>query len=250
MNLLLTNDDGIECKSFLQFAESIRKARPQDRLFVLAPHKNRSGISHALVGLHEDLEVLPKGPAAWSCSGSPADCVGVALMGGLSTLSKAPDGEIIMPDMVIAGINVGANLGTDLIFSGTAAAARHGALYGVPSVALSLCGHWNEEFYWDRAISYSIEHLDEYKALWEENYFINVNLPNSKEPYKDSIMTFPSIRRYTDSIGFVDETTCRLQWGEIVTTPEAGSDWDAIIKGKVSVSKIFLHPVSDNNRGT
>ncbi|MDR3276259.1 MAG: 5'/3'-nucleotidase SurE [Treponema sp.] len=241
MNIFLTNDDGIDSEAFLDFAEALRKGTDH-RIFVIAPDSNRSGVSHALTCLHKALSLRPRGKDTWSCSGSPADCASVATMGGLGDLSgQAP----FKPDLVLAGINAGANLGTDLIFSGTAAAARHAALYGIPSVALSLAGH-QRDFHWGNAIAYSLEHLEELAALWREDIFVNVNIPNTVEGPQGMVITFPSLRQYTDSITIhegAEGISCTLQWGDILTEAEEGSDWDAVSRNQVSVSPVFIHPV-------
>jgi 5'-nucleotidase len=246
MNIFLTNDDGIDSPGFLDFARALRSSRPGSvcRVFVIAPDANRSGISHALTALHGPLHLKKREEDTWSCSGSPADCAGIAIMGGLGELSGQ---EPFKPDLVIAGINAGANLGTDLLFSGTAAAARHAALYAIPGLALSLAGRWRDGLLWENAISYAVSRIDAWASLWRPDTFVNVNMPNSAEPPLGECITFPSIRQYTDSINFkTDEEglSCLVRWGDILTRPAEGSDGDAVEQGYVSVSSIYIHPLT------
>jgi 5'-nucleotidase len=129
MNILLTNDDGISSPGLLLLAEALRKNSPH-RIFVLAPDTDRSGYSHSIRFLWDPIKIASRGPDTWACSGSPADCVIMAMMGALP----------FKPDLVLSGINRGANLGTDLIDSGTAAAARQAGLGNIPGIAFSLAG--------------------------------------------------------------------------------------------------------------
>jgi 5'-nucleotidase len=125
MDILLTNDDGILCKGILKLAEALR-SRNEHTVRVLAPDSNRSGVSHGLTILGSPVKLLELEKDTWSCSGTPVDCVLAGVLGGL------PD---MKPDLVISGINQGANLGTDITYSGTAAAARPAAQMGVPAIA-------------------------------------------------------------------------------------------------------------------
>ncbi|MCL1991324.1 MAG: 5'/3'-nucleotidase SurE, partial [Spirochaetes bacterium] len=119
MRILLTNDDGIKSPGLFLLADALRSGG--HRVFVVAPDTERSGMSHSVTFFANPCKLRPLGEDTWSCSGTPADCVVVALNGGLPQLSLAGGAP---PDLVLSGINRGANLGTDVVYSGTAAAAR------------------------------------------------------------------------------------------------------------------------------
>src|SRR5262245_15532886 len=122
MRMLLTNDDGIEADGLRALLEA---ARPFGDAVVAAPAGPQSGVSHA-VTTGAAVRAEPRGPGRFAVAGSPADCVRVALS------RLAPDAG-----WVLSGINHGGNLGADVYYSGTVAAAREAALHGWPAVALS-----------------------------------------------------------------------------------------------------------------
>jgi 5'-nucleotidase len=240
MNILLTNDDGIDAEAFLDFAGVLR-SRTAHRVCVLAPDSNCSGISSALSLIHRQVRLALRAEDTWACSGTPVDCVCAGLLGGLP----------VKPDLVISGINNGPNVGTDLIYSGTAAAARQAALIGIPGIAVSLNGRPGT-FCWKQAIDYTVAALPELEALWTCDIFINVNIPNNPEGPLGTCITFPSIRRYNDSIAIRTDGDgslfCKIKEGNFYTEPESGSDWDALLRNYVSVSPVFLHPVVRRDR--
>ncbi|MDR2742764.1 MAG: 5'/3'-nucleotidase SurE [Treponema sp.] len=240
MNILLTNDDGIDGEAFLDFAGALRSGTPH-RVYVLAPDSNCSGVSSALSLIHRQVRLVQRAEDTWACTGTPVDCVCVGVLGGLP----------IKPDLVISGINAGANIGTDLIYSGTAAAARQAALIGIPGIAVSLNGNPGG-FYWKQAIDYTLAALPDLEALWTYDIFINVNIPNNPESPLGTCITFPSLRYYNDSIAIGTESDgslfCKIKEGNFYSEPESGSDWDALLRNYVSVSPVFLHPVVRRDR--
>src|SRR6476646_4555415 len=126
MRLLVTNDDGflaqgIECL--------IAAAEPLGEVTVVAPDREQSATSHSLT-LHHPLHPVRRGERRWQVDGTPTDCVMLAL-------------EALMPerpDFVLSGVNHGQNMGEDVLYSGTVAAAMEGLALGVPSVAISFAG--------------------------------------------------------------------------------------------------------------
>ncbi|MDR2517854.1 MAG: 5'/3'-nucleotidase SurE [Spirochaetaceae bacterium] len=233
MNILLTNDDGIDGEGLVSFAEGLRR-RAEHKVYVLAPDTNRSGVSQAISFLAGPLRLSERGERSWACSGTPADCVMLAVLGALP----------VKPDLVVSGINAGANIGTDILYSGTAAAARQAALYGIPAIALSLVG--KPPFYWKETVDFAVERLGWLAGLWRADTFINVNIPNA--PKTGGVATtFPSLRRYEDSLELFQSRDGRkyglVNFGDIITKPEAGSDGDAVARNLVSVSPVFIHPV-------
>lgn len=121
---LLVNDDGIHAPGLVALADSVRS---QGEITVIAPHEERSGMSQAIT-VSQPLR-LTKVDKGYMLDGTPADCVKMGLQG-----------LHIEPDFVLSGINHGANLGTDVLYSGTVAAALEGILNGITSMAVSLCG--------------------------------------------------------------------------------------------------------------
>ncbi|RPI58759.1 MAG: 5'/3'-nucleotidase SurE [Chloroflexi bacterium] len=139
-HILLTNDDGIQAPGLRALLEALR---PLGRLSVFAPDHNWSAAGHTKT-MHKPLRVarypfpdLEGGDVeAYTSTGAPSDCVALALLGLL------PD----RPDIVVSGINQGANLGHDVTYSGTVAAAIEAAIFGLPAVAISLDSYESQEF--------------------------------------------------------------------------------------------------------
>jgi 5'-nucleotidase len=161
-------------------------------------------------------------------------------------------GVPVTPDLILSGINAGPNLGTDLVYSGTAAAARQSALHGIPGIALSLAGMPPEVLLWDSAVSFAVEKLDELAGLWAEDTFLNVNIPNIPGRPLGMLTTCPAVRRYNDTLAFFTAPDgsgyCFVKGGAIITEPEPGSDCDAVSREYVSLSPVFIHPVVRRDR--
>jgi len=233
MKILITNDDGIDSPG-LQKLASLLRAGGKHKVFIIAPDTNRSGISNALSLISGPVKLLAAGEDAWSCSGFPGDCVLIGLREAI----------IERPDIVISGINRGANLGTDIIYSGTVAAARQASLSGIPSIALSLAG--NRPYNWDMAASWSAEHFEELLNFWKEGSFLNVNIPNSKGRPEGIETTWPAPRSYSDYLKLVTAVDgsqwCFLYGEEQLAGSEPGSDCNAISRNFVSISIIHNFP--------
>jgi 5'-nucleotidase len=271
MNILLTNDDGFDSPGILALAAALRENG--HRTTVFAPDRDRSGVSHSIsfLGRHP-LVLSPRGEDSWSCSGLPVDCVVTALLGAIP----------YRPDLILSGINRGANLGTDLLYSGTAAAARQGSLFGIPSIALSLAGdecledqsagkaagsaegkadgsvagkaegRRNPVYHWETAVRFFLSHLEELAAQWKTDTFINVNIPNSPRGPDGLAPAFPSRRLYHDSLEVMEapngDRYCFYHAGEVTVSAQAGSDRDLLSRNLAAVSSIWVHPVSGDPR--
>ena len=249
MRVLLTNDDGISSPGIFLLAEALREAG--HTVFVVAPALDRSGVSHSISFLSGPCKLTEIEKYTWACNGTPADCVIVSLLGGIPELCIIPNPEHMVedaapPDVIISGINRGANLGTDIVYSGTAAAARQGALCNIPSIALSLV-EGGPVWHWETAVIFIMEHLEEMLAYWKPGSFINVNLPNIPEISSSLVHAFPSFRYYNDRMDIFHAPDghryCFTRAGEISADPEQGSDWEAVTKKNVSISEIYIHPV-------
>ncbi|MDR2783242.1 MAG: 5'/3'-nucleotidase SurE, partial [Treponema sp.] len=185
MNILATNDDGIQCEGILRLIEMFRGQG--HHVLAVVPDRNRSGASHSIT-FGASLSLARIDDNTYTYGGSPVDCVLVAL---------TPGGLSYRPDMIISGINAGPNLGTDILYSGTAAAARQGSLYDIPSIAFSVYGA--APYCFEEAARWSAVHLEELSGLWRLDTFINVNYPNTSR-LSDYVVTYPLPRIYEDII--------------------------------------------------
>jgi len=123
-NILVSNDDGIHAPGLAALAAALETV---GEVYVVAPDRERSAVGHALT-LHRPLRVESLGACRFAVNGTPTDCVNLAILGILP----------VRPDVVVAGINSGSNLGDDVTYSGTVSAAMEGSLLGVPALAVSL----------------------------------------------------------------------------------------------------------------
>jgi 5'-nucleotidase len=163
MNLLLTNDDGIDAQGLEAL---LTAARTLGDPVVVAPAGPQSGVSHA-VTWHEGVRIEPRGDKRYAVHGTPADCTRLGL------LRLVPDAK-----WVLSGINHGANLGADVHYSGTVAAVREAVLHGWPGVAVSQYRQAGVAFDWKRAARWVIPVLTDLLAKpIEPGLFYNVNLP-------------------------------------------------------------------------
>ena len=132
MRILLSNDDGYFAPGLAALAEALSGL---GEIVVVAPEQNRSGASNSLT-LDRPLLLRKASSGFYFVNGTPTDCVHLAVTGMLDGL----------PDIIVSGINAGANMGDDTIYSGTVAAATEGFLLGIPSIAISLVGSENGHF--------------------------------------------------------------------------------------------------------
>jgi 5'-nucleotidase len=231
MRLLLTNDDGIRSDGIKALFDELSGSH---EVWVVAPEAEKSGGSHSIT-LHDALKIRSIRERQFSCRGTPADCVMIALLG------LVPGGV----DLVISGINLGPNLGTDILFSGTAAGARQGALMGVPSVALSV-GAYRAPFDFASAAAFAARNLDNFKTLGTDDHFLNINFPVTGTDSAETVITFPSRRIYRMELHTYDapdgDMYCFVG-GELPEAhPEEGSDCMVVSQGRISISPIHAHP--------
>ena len=131
MRILLANDDGFHATGLWPLYDALSEL---GEVWVCAPEREQSARSHALT-MHKPLRARERKPRCFAISGTPADCVYLGLHGLLPH----------RPDLVVSGVNRGANLGNDILYSGTVAAAMEGALHGLPAIAVSLHFDWTQE---------------------------------------------------------------------------------------------------------
>src|SRR5438045_5630280 len=163
MRILLSNDDGYFSPGLERLAADLA---PHAEITVVAPERDRSGASNSLT-LDRPLTVRRAPNGFLFVNGTPTDCVHLAVTGLLESL----------PDMVISGINLGANMGDDTIYSGTVAAAMEGYLLGIPSIALSLTDKAGANFATAGRVARDL--VERFKAApMREPVLLNVNIPD------------------------------------------------------------------------
>lgn len=163
MKILVSNDDGYLATGINVLTAALEQVAD---VVVIAPDRNRSAASNSLT-LSTPLRVSEFGPNRYKVDGTPSDCVHLALTGLL-------DYE---PDLVVSGINHGANLGDDVIYSGTVAAAMEGRFLGLPTIAVSLVGRKLQHF--DTAAAVAAELVQKIeRAPLASDVVLNVNVPN------------------------------------------------------------------------
>lgn len=191
MNLLISNDDGVFALGIRTLANTLAEAG--HHVTVVCPDRERSATGHGLT-LHDPIRaeriesVFHSSINAWACSGTPSDCVKLAL----GALLDAP------PDFVLSGINHGSNLGTDVLYSGTVSAAMEGVIEGIPSIAFSLTSFAHQDFQpaanFARHLITQIE-----KQPLPQLMLLNVNIPAVPEAeFAGVAVTRQGIRRYFD----------------------------------------------------
>lgn len=163
MRILLSNDDGYFAPGLAALAAALSQA---GKVTVVAPERDRSGASNSLT-LDRPLIVRTSSSGYHYINGTPTDCVHLAVTGLLDEL----------PDMVVSGINHGANMGDDTIYSGTVAAATEGFLLGIPSIAVSLASKSAAHF--ATAAHVALELVRKFQTQpWREAQLLNVNIPD------------------------------------------------------------------------
>ena len=232
MDFLISNDDGIEAIGIRVLADCMRGL---GSVIIAAPDKNCSGASNSLT-LDAPIRIKETEPGVYRISGTPTDCVHVALTGLL-------DDD---PDIVVSGINAGANLGDDVIYSGTVAAAMEGRFLGYPALALSLVFGENSHHYYDTAGEAAIRLV---KQLQRDplpaDTILNVNVPDC--PWSE-IRGFEVTRlghrhRAEPVVKSVDPRGREMYWiGPAGAEQDAGpgTDFDAIRRKFISVTPIHV----------
>ncbi len=238
MRILLTNDDGIMAPGIQALA---KRMVDLGEVVLVAPDTERSASGHGITIL-DPIRVKPVKISsiseAWAISGTPADCVKMAVQ------EFFKDGC----DMILSGINHGPNLGTDVLYSGTVSAAIEGSILGIPSVAVSLASFAVESDYSLSAdIAHSIaEQLFKKKANLPPNTLLNVNIPDVEANLiKGYRITKLGVREYSNVFDrLVDPRGNTYYWlkGELVKQDEMDPDLDTVaIKEKyISISPVHF----------
>lgn len=230
MRILVSNDDGVFAPGINQLAEKLKEVA---EIEVVAPDRNRSGASHSLT-LTRPIRIKELDNGFVSVEGTPTDCVHLAVTGYL-------DPE---PDMVVSGINEGANLGDDVLYSGTVAAATEGRYLGLPAIAISLVG--NECNHYDTAATVAKRLVTMLKNNpLPRHTILNVNVPDLP---LDEIAGYEVTRLGTRHCAepIIKETDPRgrpIYWvgppGPEEDSGE-GTDFSAVRRGYVSVTPLQI----------
>ncbi len=220
LRILISNDDGVLAEGVRSLA-GVASSRGHD-VTVVCPDQERSATGHGLtlqtpIRARRVDELFAKGVTAWGCSGTPADCIKLALF------ELLPE----MPDLVLSGINHGPNLGTDIFCSGTVAAAMEGTLEGLHSLSTSVASFQWKNFNFAAELTMDIAE----KALsreWPKNLLLNLNIPPcSSEQMGKTSWTRLSIRHYEEQFSRrTDPRGDTYFWlaGEAVKDLEASGD--------------------------
>jgi 5'-nucleotidase len=227
--ILVTNDDGVHAPGIVTLADSLKRL---GQVVVVAPDRDRSAIGHALT-LHAPLRADELRPGVFAVDGTPTDCVNLGIHGLVQSV----------PDLVVAGINRGANLGDDITYSGTVCAAMEATLMGVPAIAVSLGGEIFSPSEYSNA-SFAALYLANkvmQKGLPPDT-FLNVNVPSG--PVRGMRLTRQGRRRYGDIVvEKIDPRGRKYYWlGGGVCDFEAadGTDCHALNEGFISVTPLHL----------
>ena len=242
MRILISNDDGV-------FADGIRALAAEaagrgHQVSVVCPDQERSATGHGLT-LQTPLraeradELFAPGIQAWACSGTPSDCVKLALFALLEE----------WPDLVLSGINHGPNLGTDTLYSGTVSAAMEGTIEGLPALAVSSADFRWRQFEPAARIALDVaEHL--HAGGWPPRVLVNLNVPPlAAEAIGPLRWCRKAVRRYTDQFDKrVDPRGRTYYWlaGEVANDLEAEvagpPDWPIYV-AHVAAGGVSLTPL-------
>jgi 5'-nucleotidase len=230
MRILISNDDGYFSPGIAALALALSKVA---EVTVVAPERDRSGASNSLT-LDRPLTVRRSHNGFYYVDGTPSDCVHLAVTGIFEEL----------PEMVISGINHGANMGDDTIYSGTVAAATEGYLLGIPSLAVSLASRDASDF--SAAAQVTVDFVHRFmRQPFREPILLNINVPDL--PYENlgpSCVTRLGRRHKAEPV--VRGTTPRgdtVYWvGAAGRAADAGegTDFHAVVNGMVSVTPLQI----------
>jgi 5'-nucleotidase len=239
VRILLTNDDGLQAEGLQALRRELDRRQRFD-VYVAAPERERSAVGHAIT-VHKPLRVtevvLPGATRpAWSVSGTPADSTKLAV------LALMPE----RPDIVVSGINRGANVGGDVLYSGTVSAAIEAVMLGIPAIAVSLAGFEGLDF--GPAARFTAELIGRLPEapLPERPYLLNVNVPAlPAERIAGVASTRLGARYYEDAFERRTDPRGRAYYwlaGEVRDPgpAEPGTDIWALAQGLISITPLQI----------
>lgn len=235
MRVLITNDDGISSPGLQALVRAFEEVA---ETFVVAPEHERSATGHAIT-LHKPLRAQPmtipgSSIRAWATNGTPADCV---VLGMLALLPARPD-------VVVSGINVGPNLGRDLTYSGTVSGAMEGAIFRIPSIAVSIGSFRNPIFSVAAGFAVRLARAILARGLPDDT-LLNVNVPNLPAHEVAGVeITRQGAQRYISRLEKRSDPRGRTYyWLTGEPAPQAdeeGTDSWALAHARISVTPIGL----------
>ncbi len=241
MRIVLTNDDGIDAAGLLAARKALEEI---GEVLTVAPDRNRSGVGRSITfgtPLHVEEREMADGGIGYACTGTPVDCVRLVALGLMD----------FSPDIVVSGINHGENLGDDITYSGTVAAAFEGIVVGVPGIAVSLAverpwHHHDEAEYNFEPVARFAAHLAKTSInRLPAGRILTVNAPNvPASELKGARITRLGRRFYTDELIEVRSAEGRVGY-DIYNNPpgrheEEGTDFAAVENGEISVTPVHL----------
>ena len=230
MRILLSNDDGYFAPGIECLARVLAEVA---EITVVAPERDRSGASNSLT-LDRPLSLRRSRNGFYHVNGTPTDCVHLAVTGMLDEL----------PDMVVSGINNGANMGDDTIYSGTVAAATEGFLLGVPSLAISLCSKAGVNYETAGRVALELVQMIQSQEV-REPLLLNVNVPDV--PYEElcgmEVTRLGKRHRAEPVVPTVTPRNETVYWvGAAGSAQDAGegTDFNAVSRNKVSITPLQI----------
>jgi 5'-nucleotidase len=232
--ILISNDDGIQAPG-LKLLAKVARSLCRD-VWVVAPEQEQSGASHSLT-LHRPLRIRKVGPRRYAVDGTPTDCVLLAVNAIMRDKR---------PNLMLSGINAGGNLGEDVTYSGTIAAAMEATLLDVPSIAFSQHYTNGGKIKWATAAAYAAEVIRRLTIQpWPRQTLINVNFPDvAPERVAGVAATTQGRRKIGDNLSErIDPRGRPYYWigpmrDESPSKP--GTDLRAVLEGKVSLTPVYL----------
>lgn len=230
MRILLSNDDGYSAPGLEELAQVLSKIA---EVVVVAPERNRSGASNSLT-LDRPLSLKKATNGFFYVNGTPTDCVHLAVTGLLDPL----------PDMIVSGINLGANMGDDTIYSGTVAAATEGFLLGIPAIAISLASH--EGKYFETAGQVARQLVERFiRQPIREPVLLNVNVPDIPlEQLAGTEVTRLGKRHKAEPVVPIktprNETVYWVGAAGAAQDAGAGTDFNAVERNMVSITPLQI----------
>ncbi|MDH4200318.1 MAG: 5'/3'-nucleotidase SurE [Spirochaetia bacterium] len=228
MNILLTNDDGIEFPGIRALQNELQKTA---KIFTFAPAMEKSATSQAMT-IYDDIYVKKIDNHTFIVNGYPVDCVNIALHGGLIS-------EKI--DLVISGINKGVNMGEDIFYSGTVGAARHAFIHGLPALAVS-CGYLDASGDFDKVAAFIGRFTNNNANILTKGLLLNINYPPSAKFPEKIKWTKSGLRIYRDrykTTALGDHEFLMNLGGSQLSYKELGqSDFEAYQDGYISITPL------------
>lgn len=229
MRILLTNDDGINAEGIQSLYNELSS---RHEVFIIAPDRERSACSNIFT-MRDAINIIKITENIYSINGYPADCVSLALNSGIIP-------EI---DLVVSGINHGPNLGDDVHFSGTVAAARTAVIFGKPGIAISANTKHQPSVYFQAMSEFLTRFIE--KNFPFRGQYLNINYPDLPEnEVRGTRYTFLSKRFYVDSYKLIEQKSdgefTMLLNGNIETRYDKDSDSYSLNEGYISITPLTI----------